>query len=161
MRSLIIAIIAIAAGYFYIQYQQADRDETGAVVSEGAIDAFQIQVGDCFNDAPDQGKEDTIQVFDVAGIPCSQPHDNEVYAIFDAALAEFPGSDEMSNLAHEACVERFEAFVGRDYETSKLDVYPMYPTIESWNQRDDREIVCALYDPDLAKLTGSMRGTGI
>ncbi len=159
MRNFIIAIVVIAAGYFISQLQQADRDSTGAIVSEGTIDAFQIRVGDCFND--DASDEETVEIFGVAGVPCDQPHDNEVYAVFDSTLTEFPGSDEIAELAYAGCIDRFEGFVGRDYPSSQLDVLPMYPTAESWSQRDDREIVCALYDLDLAKLEGSMRGSGI
>lgn len=157
MRSMAVIAFLALAGFLYTYFQQADRDASGAIVSEGNIDAFAIQVGDCFDDAEDAA--DVDQVFGVAGIPCEQAHDNEVYAIFDAVLADFPGNEQMGEVATEACIERFEAFVGRDYPSSQLDVLPMYPTLESWNQRDDREIVCALYDVSLEKLVGSMRGS--
>lgn len=161
MRNLALAILIFAAGYYIASLQDADRDASGIVVTEGTINAFEMRIGDCFNDDPDESDEETVEVFGVAGVPCNEPHDNEVFAIFDTTEAEFPGSEAMSELAYAGCIDRFEAFVGRDYETSQLDVYPMYPTIESWNQRNDREVVCALYDLDLAKLTGSMRGSGI
>lgn len=159
MRSLIVIILIAAAGFLYTYLQQADRDATGTIVSEGNIDAFSMQLGDCFDDADDAAEVD--EVFGVAGVPCDQPHDNEVYAIFDTVLTEFPGSEVMGETATDACIERFEAFVGLDYPSSQLDVFPMYPTVESWNQRDDREIVCALYDLSLEKLTGTMRNSGI
>ena len=53
-----------------------------------------------------------------------------------------------------------ERYVGRDYESSALDVVTMYPTQESWAQ-NDREVVCALYDMSGEKLVGSVKGTGI
>jgi hypothetical protein len=37
-------------------------------------------------------------------------------------------------------------------------VFPIFPTEASWNEDDDREIICALYNADLSKLTGSMEG---
>lgn len=51
-------------------------------------------------------------------------------------------------------------YVGRDYETSALDVVTMYPSPEGWDQ-NDREVVCALYDMSGAKLVGSVKGRGI
>lgn len=101
MRSVIIVVLTAAAGFLYNYLQQADRDVAGSIISEGNIDAFAMQVGDCFNDDPEQD-------------------------------------------ATDECVARFESFVGRDYMSSQLDVLPMYPTRESWDELDDREIVCAV-----------------
>jgi hypothetical protein len=54
-------------------------------------------------------------------------------------------------------LERFEAFVGKDYESSALDVASLYPSRE----RNDREVICAVYDVDANKLTGSVKGLGL
>ena len=159
MRSLIVIILIAVAGFLYSYFQQADRDAGGNLISDGNIDAFSMQVGDCFNDDPNLDM--TAEVFGVDGIPCNEPHDNEVYAIFNTTLTEFPGDDQIGILAEDECIARFEAFVGRDYMSSQLDVLPIYPTRESWEQVNDREIICAVYDLDLAKLVGSMRQSGI
>ncbi len=66
----------------------------------------------------------------------------------------------MSELAHDSCLERFDSFVGMDYENSVLEIVTLYPTTESW-QQDDREVVCALYDMSKEKLVGSTKGRGI
>ena len=94
------------------------------------------------------------------GVPCAQPHDNEVYALIDVALAEYPGEDAMWEHANDECLKRFEGYVGMAYESSSLDIYTMYPSTSSWKQ-DDREVVCALYDMNAAKLEGSMQGRSI
>ena len=148
--------IAVAAGaYLVYSALPADRDETGAIVSAGAVDAFQMRVGDCFDDA---SSFDDDEVDSVAGVPCSKPHDNEVYAIYDIAAPSFPG-DEISDMAHEGCLERFESFVGKDYDSSSLDIQTLYPSSETWHGRNDREVICAVYDVELSKLTGSVKGT--
>ena len=159
MRSWIITIAIVAISYLYFQSQQADRDATGSIVVEGNIDAFDIRVGDCFNDQATS--DEANEISGVEGVPCGQPHDNEVYAVFNSTFSSFPGVEAMSEAANTGCIDRFEAFVGLDYQSSSLYVYPMFPTLESWNQADDRGIVCALYDMDLSQLEGSMRGTGI
>lgn len=148
---------AVAGGAFLVNsVMQADRDSTGAIVSEGSVDAFQMRVGDCFDDGSVFAEEDN-QVNSVPGVPCSKPHDNEVYAVFDVSMTSFPG-DQMGDVAHEACLERFESFVGKDYQSSTLDIAALYPTRESWNGQNDREVVCAVYDMDAKKLTGSVKG---
>ena len=145
---------AVAGGAFVVNsFMQADRDETGAIVDAGSVDAFQMRVGDCFDDG---STFDDEEVNSVPGVPCSNPHDNEVYAVYDIAAASFPG-EGMADMAHEGCLARFEAFVGNDYESSALDIATLYPSRESW-QQNDREVVCAVYDVDAKKLTGSVKG---
>lgn len=149
--------IAIGLGAVGVNwFMGAERDETGAIVSDGNIDAFEIRVGDCFNDASTSASE----VSDVHGVPCSEPHDNEVYAVFDVSLTEFPDEGAMGEIAFDSCLERFEAFVGRDYPSSSLDIMTLYPSRESW-QQSDREVVCAAYDVSLAKLEGSVKGRAL
>lgn len=138
---------------------EAKRDETGAIVSEGTIDAFRIRVGDCFNDEGISGDE--TQVTGVHGVPCAQPHDNEVYAVFDVDLGEFPEDGGMGEIAFDSCLQRFESFVGRDYFSSSLDIMTMYPSRESWHGQNDREVVCAVYDVSLSKLEGTMKGLAL
>jgi hypothetical protein len=140
---------------------EAKRDETGAIVSEGTIDAFKIRVGDCFDDSDSTFSGEESSVTGVHGVPCSKPHDNEVYAVFDVDLAEFPRGDAMAEIAFDACLERFEAFVGRDYATSALDIMTLYPSYESWHRQNDREVICALYDVTLSKLEGSVKGLAL
>ena len=81
-----------------------------------------------------------------------------MYAIFDVSVTSFPDGDGMANLALDSCKERFQAFVGKDYDSSSLDIATLYPTRESWNRQNDHEVVCAVYDVEQAKLTGSAKG---
>jgi Septum formation len=152
--------IAVAAGaYLFNTAMQADRDDNGAIVAEGSLDAFHMRVGDCFDDGTAFAEENQ-EIGSVPGVPCSKPHDNEVYAVFDVGAASFPG-DGMAGMAHEACLEHFVSFVGRDYESSSLDIASLYPSHESWHGQNDREVVCAVYDIDAKKLTGSVKGLAL
>lgn len=149
--------IAVALGFVtYEAMTEADRDENGAIIDGGTVNAFQIQVGDCFDDS---GSLDDIS--DLPGVPCSEPHDNEAYAVFDVAISSYPEGDGMGDLAYENCMQRFAAFVGKDYESSSLEVFTMFPSPESWNQQHDREVVCAVYDMNAEKLVGSVEGRGL
>ena len=148
--------LAVALGFVaYKTITDADRDSTGAIISGGNVDAFSIRVGDCFDDS---GPSDNIS--SLPGVPCSEPHDNEAYAVFDVDITAYPEGDGMWDLAIDSCKQRFKAFVGTDYESSSLDIFALYPTPESWAQ-NDREVVCAVYDMETNKLVGSVQGRGL
>ena len=116
-----------------------------------------MRVGDCFDDSSSSSDE----ISGVAGVPCAQAHDNEIYAIYNVTESEYPSDEVMGEIAWEGCYDRFESFVGRDYESSQLDIFPMYPSKDSWRLKDDREVICAVYDMDLAKLNGTAADLGL
>jgi len=161
MKRIALGIAAVLGIYGYNVYTSAERDGTGTVVGAGSIDAFQIRVGDCFNDVAAIVGDQSEEVSSVPGVPCSEPHDNEVYAVFDVANAEFPGDDAIASIAFDSCLDRFATFTGRDYETSALDITTMYPSRDGWSQHSDREVICAVYDMNLDKLVGSVKGRGL
>jgi len=120
-------------------------------VACGSGNVFELKVGECFDDA--QGVD---VVSDVEMVDCDEPHDNEVYALFDMADGDFPGMSVVEDAALEGCFDAFEPYVGIDYLSSVLDFSWLSPTPDSWDQ-DDREIVCVAYDLDQKKLTGTVK----
>ena len=115
-------------------------------------DVFTLEVGTCYDDI------DETAISSVPEVDCSDPHDNEVFAVFDYTGSDtFPGSEAMNDAAQQLCVDAFEEYVGLRYEESAFEVYPITPNEGGWNS-GDREIICALYNPDLSKLIGSMQG---
>ena len=156
MKTWGIYIAAAIAFAVYGAATKVDRDDSGAIVGGGSVDAFQVQVGDCFYDT----SESVDEVSSVPGVPCSDPHDNEAFAVFDVSVGEYPGGDEMGTLAYDSCLTRFESFVGRDYQSSTLEITTMYPSSGSWIE-NDREVICAVYDVDQNKLIGSAEGRGL
>ncbi len=154
-------VIAVAAlGYWlFTTIDNATRDESGQIVERGDLDVMTIQVGDCFDD-PSQ----TDVVYNLDALPCSQPHDNEVFAVVPIAGVfgtDFPGQSVLEEYAYGECSgSLFDDFVGTPYLESSLDVFTLTPSDESWAE-GDREIVCALYRLDLGKLTGTARDSDI
>jgi hypothetical protein len=155
MKNLGFYLVAAMGYVIYGAFMEADRDISGAIVGEGIVDAFEVKVGDCFDDTDSSG-----EVSSLPGVPCTDNHDNEAFAVIDLTLESYPGSEAMADIAYDSCMQRFEAFVGLDYESSTLDIYTMFPTNLSWNQ-NDREVVCAVYDMDHSKLSGSVQGLAI
>ena len=161
MKNWGLTALIIIGAVAYNAVNQADRDSTGAIIDEGAVDAFNLRLGDCFDDTSSLMGGEGGEVDSLPGVPCADPHDNEVYAVFDLTVGSLPDEDEMFAIAFDGCEARFEAFVGTDYETSSLDILTLYPTPESWRQQNDREVVCAVYDINAQKLVGSAKGLGL
>ncbi len=90
-----------------------------------------------------------------------QPHDNEIYAQMQMYQPSYPGEQVVLQSAEDYCLAQFPSFVGKSYESSILDVTYIYPTQESWNQVNDREISCAGIDMNLDKLVGTTKGSRI
>jgi hypothetical protein len=134
----------------------AQRDEEGNVVEAGNVGARNVQLGDCFQDGDISAEEET-EVRSLDAVPCDEPHDNEVYAIFDLPDGDYPGDTEVIELAISGCEEEFADFVGLGYGETSLDVTYLYPLEPTWP--DDREIVCAIYD-SAGPATGTLAGQG-
>ena len=133
----------------------AQRNDAGEITAAGSVDAFEVRLGDCFDDEAFESSE----ISEIPAVPCAEPHDNEVYALFDIQ-GEWPGEERVEELAYEGCLERFAGAIGKTYEDSEIDYTVIYPTEGSWEQRDDREVVCVGFHMEYEKLTGSIRGSG-
>ena len=108
-------------------------------------DYFGLLVGDCIDD-------DELQSY-IAGnnyqtAPCEGPHDNEVYLVHEFPPGSYPGEDAVREDLLLICESEFEGYVGRDYESSSLDVYVTWPGSDLWTS-GVRIGECLLYDPDL------------
>ena len=121
----------------------------------GIQSAFDIENGQCFD-----GGEADSEVMTVTQRDCAEPHEKEVFAVFDYPNPpnDYPGDQAIEDAVFARCVPEFKSFVGTDWESSELDFFYLVPTAETWG-RGDREIVCAVIHPNDEKLTGSMRGS--
>lgn len=130
----------------------AARDaETQEVTEAGDADVFSLRVGDCYNDTSGES------ISDVPAVKCSDPHDNEIYFTFVMPAGEWPGDEAITAAAEEQCGAQFDIFVGLPYAESVLDWYPITPLEEGWNEIDDREILCAVWDTT-GQISGSLAG---
>lgn len=150
-RFALLALLVLAA----TACSSIPRNEGGGLTEAASIPVTAFEIGDCFDDPIG------TEVEDVPGVPCEQPHDNEIYAIFEHETPDidWPGQDAMDEYSYFACVDRFDAYVGSDYVDSRLEVSFFTPLEDGWDS-GDHEIVCFLYDLDFNPLTGSMRGSG-
>ena len=129
-----------------------------AAACGGGKSVFSLEVGDCFDNSPGQAE----LMSEVEEVPCSESHDNEVYAVGDHPASSdvpYPGDDALDEYGIGYCLSVFDNYVGIDFEDSRLYIAFFLPTPYEWEEGDDREATCYLYDPNLAKLTGSMKGS--
>lgn len=118
---------------------------------------FDLENGDCFDASGDE--VDTVTVVD-----CALPHTYEAFAIFDHEAgtdAPYPGDEALLEYADSACQPYFEEYVGIAYADSQYWITSVTPSRQTWEEGDDREIVCALkLGEDAEETTGSAEGTG-
>ena len=109
-----------------------------ATACGGDKSVFSLEVGDCFDDPPGQAAE----LSEVVEVPCSESHDNEVYAVADHPA----GGDALDVYGFGYCLSEFENYVGIAYQESRLDFTYFFPVRDGWEDDGDREFVCYLYD---------------
>ena len=148
-----VAVVAAAIGIS----TAATRNPAGEITGAGSVGAFEMRVGDCFDDEAFAA----TQISEVPAVPCSQPHDNEVYATFDIPGDKWMGDERVEELAFEGCLERFAGSVGRSYEESVYDFTAIWPSEGSWKRLDDREVLCVGYHMEFETLTGTIIGSGL
>ena len=117
------------------QSDDTTRDDSGAVQEGGDVGVFRLQVGDCLND------DIVTEQSSIPVVPCDEPHDSQIYAAFDLSGSEFPGTLTVESESQDGCLERFEEIFG-PYEASPYFFGYLYPTEDSWNEINDREVLC-------------------
>lgn len=141
------------------QADDTTRDDAGQIVDAGEVGVNALKLGDCFDDNPVESGSEVVDVLTVQAVPCSEPHDNEVYYLGALPETDYPGADLVDELVLDQCLTVFEAFAGISYDDSRLDIGRIFPSEANWAD-DDRGYICVVYDVDLEKLEGSMRGRG-
>ena len=96
---------------------------------------------------------------DFAVTACGDPHDAEVYYVYEFPAGPYPGDDAVVDELSDVCRGEFEGYVGLDYEASALSFWSLWPTRGFW-ESGNRTGECALFDVDSNKLTGSAYQSG-
>ena len=125
-----------------------------AVTTTAAVN--QLTVGECLDD---EQLEAYLGGGDFEVASCSDPHDYEVYVSWEYAPGPYPGDDAVKSKLAEVCLGEFQAYVGRDYDSSALDFYRAWPGRDLW-ESGSRIGECLLFDVEGNELTGSAYGRG-
>ena len=140
--------LVLVGGYLF----SARRGDDGSLASAGNVGVDDLRAGDCFNSS------DEDEISDVDGVPCTQAHEWEVFALANwEGDGTFPPDSQLEAIFFEICEPSFAAYVGVPWETSAIYGSMISPSEDSWGA-GDREFICVLYDPDDTQLTESLRG---
>ena len=153
-----ITAVAVAAGC----------SSSGGSSTESVFDATP---GQCFT-APTAVK---AELSDLTKVACTKPHTQELYADVDYVAAgtassgasaaassvsggAYPGADVLDTFAKGACAQQFKSYVGVDYLNSTLFYTYLLPSARSWEQNDDRTVLCFVTTTG-GTLTTSVKGS--
>jgi hypothetical protein len=85
------------------------------------------------------------QVAKLPVIDCTKSHTHEIFAnVVDTTDQVYPGQASLEQLAETKCYGAFEDYVGISPFDSSLYITWIVPSLGSWNDKDDRTILCVL-----------------
>ena len=116
-----------------------------------AISATELQVGDCLNDLTN-----STDVSSLPSVDCTQPHEGEVFAVFDLPPGPYPGADGVDDLVSKGCNARLAEYSPGAPSDDAVGLFSVYPLEQNW-ERGDREVVC-IAKATSGTTTGSIRG---
>ena len=133
---------------------EPERDEEGEITEASDADAFSVRVGDCIEPVD----WDAEGFSELPVIPCVEEHESEIYASMLMDDGDFPGASAVEDAAITFCDAEFATFVGVPWDQSELNYSYLGPSQETWEQADDREILCLILDP-AGLVTGTLEGS--
>jgi hypothetical protein len=148
---VVVVLGALVVGW----WASAKRDSSGQVTTAGDLQVNDLRVGDCFDPKGDIGE--STELSDVTAKPCTEPHRFEVYEVATLPDGDFPSDAAFGDAIDANCIPAFADYVGTDFQSSQLDVWPIVPVKDGWDS-GDHSLTCVIAGPDLGELTGSMKG---
>jgi hypothetical protein len=107
---------------------------------------FKVREGDCINTPNGQA---------VTVLPCSVPHDAEVFATFTLPGSAWPGTAAAQQTASSGCVSRLSGYLNPQLSISLTQAY-VYPDKAAWDA-GTRTVICEVRATS-GQLTSSVRG---
>lgn len=151
---MIIFALLLGGGAVAGFISNASRSDNGQIVNDGDMMATDLRVGDCF-DLKDPTAE---EISDVTARPCTDQHEYELIWTGSMAEGTYPTNAAFDAFMEGNCFNAFDAYIGKAYVDSKLDIYWLYPLEDGWGE-GDRSIQCAAYHPTDSRLMGSLRAS--
>ncbi len=110
---------------------------------------FRLQAGDCVNIPNGQV---------VSILPCSTPHEAEVFATFSLPVSAWPGTAAVQQEASSGCVSRLTGYINPQLAISLSQDY-VFPDQADWTA-GTRTVICEVRATS-GQLTGSVRGASL
>jgi hypothetical protein len=136
--AVVVAVFALLTPGFRVKIRTKVAYEPAAV--------FGLQAGECFNGQNGLG---------VTVLPCSSPHEAEVFATFWLPQARWPGDDAVQAAAQAGCRTRVAGYMNPQLAASAFSREAIYPDQVTW-AAGVRTVVCDIRS-DIGPITGSVR----
>ncbi len=156
----IVAGLVVLAGFVANLLSDATRDDSGVIVDQGAVNVTEARVGDCLDLREEDLDADVVEEF--IGVPCSEPHQLEVFALLTVPGGDvYPGDLVLESFSTDGCEAEFATYTGAPYDTEPLLDYNYFTPVEDGWAQGDRIVSCTLATVDGTSLVGSMAGRGM
>jgi Domain of unknown function (DUF4190)/Septum formation len=139
-----LVVVAVAVG------GTDDKDPTASLADGDDVKVQQLAPGQCLN-----GLQESSAIRDLPVVPCTQPHEGEVFAVFNLPDGDFPGDQQVAKLAEDGCVDRVETHAKKAADDPNLEIYFLHPTQTSW-RLGDQGVTCVAMS-STGKVTGSIQ----
>jgi Domain of unknown function (DUF4190)/Septum formation len=139
--SLIWVVVFVAAGV--LSNGTATRQSsTGKITHRGDVGVFALATGDCFDNPTN-----TQDIESVTALPCTQPHDSQVFAKFNLTGADnaYPAADALDKMADTGCNSRTGS-IDKAKATSDMTIRVLFPEQDAWAD-GQRTVSCLIVNP--------------
>jgi uncharacterized protein DUF4190/putative regulator of septum formation len=119
--------------------QQAESSGSFPGSGRGSVNVFHLQPGQCFHN-PAAGQT-AFGVTQVSVVPCTVPHDAQVFAVFRARGTAFPGQAGLRHQAAVGCRSRLAGNVDKTKIRRGMSLRFLFPAAGSWGS-GQRRITC-------------------
>jgi hypothetical protein len=143
-----VAVVIAVLIPLYLSLNGASRNSSGVITHKGSISALDLRIDDCVQLPSKLGPLATVTV-----IPCSQPHNGQVYTTIQATEADYPGVTPLEQQGFAACDAALPGFLGT--AASSLQVVALVPNQVSWASGDRVQTCVAVNRAQ--KFTGDIR----
>ena len=142
-----LAMVAAISAITWFVLAAPERGADGTHVSSGTTLIDSLRAGDCFSGV----EGDRLR--SVTAHPCAEPHEAQLAALVTLDEAPFPGVEEASVQAEDACLDKADALVRADV-TEELDLLYLVPDSSlAWDANRTAHCIFVAVD---GEMTGSV-----
>jgi len=149
-------ILVVALGVAGAIHSASSDHSPGGSPSAASVSVFSLTAGECFDNPMGAST-----VTEVSVMPCSQPHNAQIYATFTlhgSSNFDYPGLGTVRQLATNGCNARINADLDKPKLTNLMSIRFIFPILGSW-LTGHRTVACMIVNPT-ADLRTSLTRSG-
>jgi len=140
--------VGVVALGLWVQSNQAQRDDAGAITEAGTLDFGAVRTGDCVT-IPGILEGGSVGASDMVGVPCADAHNAQALFVVTFPDTHYPGKTAIGQRTAQVCGPRYAA-----ERVPPPHQYLLYPTNSRWDQSDGHRAICFITNGGQA-MTGS------